>query len=63
MTTTETQTARLALSLAACGLKADAVAAQFLALHPDVDLPQGIEALLPDRAAAILSQAGEAAGR
>jgi hypothetical protein len=63
MTTTETQLARLALSLAACGLKADAVAAQFLALHPDVDLPQGIEALLPDRAAAILAQAGEAAGR
>lgn len=63
MTTTETQLARLALSLAACGLKSDAVAAQFLALHPDVDLPQGIEALLPDRAAAILSQAAAEADR
>ena len=60
LTTTESQLSRLALSLAACGLKADAVAAQFLALHPDITLPEGLDALRPDRAAAILSLANPA---
>ena len=59
LTTSESQAARLALALTACGLKADAVAAQFLALHPAIGLPAGMAALRPDRAAAILADAGE----
>lgn len=59
MITTESQAARLALSLVASGLKADAVAAQFLALHPDFDLPEELEHLRPDQAAAMLSQAAD----
>lgn len=60
MTTSESQVPRLALALAACGLKADAIAVQFLALHPETSLPAGIAALRPDRAAAILAESGEA---
>lgn len=61
--TAESQAARLALSLSACGLKADVVAAQFVTLHPDLNLPDGMHALRPDRAAAILSFAGGDADR
>lgn len=63
MTTTESQPARLALSLSACGLKADAVASQFVALHPDISLPEEFGALRPDQAAALLAQAADDAGR
>lgn len=55
MATSETQLSRFALSLSASGLKADAIAAQFMALHPDVSLPEGLAALQPDNAAAILA--------
>ena len=51
------QLPRLALALLACGLKPAAVEAQFLALHPDVTLPEGFESLRPDRAAALLAGA------
>lgn len=63
LTTSESQAARLALALAACGLKPDAVAAQFLALHPEVSLPEGFGGLRPDRAAAILSLSAGGHGR
>ncbi|WP_225206837.1 hypothetical protein [Novosphingobium huizhouense] len=57
MATTETQFSRLALALGACGVGAEAVTAQFMALHPDIGLPEGLGALHPDRAAAILAEA------
>ncbi|MDE2562489.1 MAG: hypothetical protein KGL48_09620 [Sphingomonadales bacterium] len=56
MATTDSQLPRLVLQLAACGLKPDAVAAQFAVLHPDIQLPDGIEALHADLAAALLEQ-------
>lgn len=52
---TDTQLPRLALLLAASGLKGGAIARQFLALHPEVELPEGLDALRPDRAAALLA--------
>ena len=55
LSTNEAQMARLALSLAAAGLKQAAIEEQFLALHPDVSLPEGFEALDPDHAAAVLA--------
>lgn len=55
MATTEVQLPRLALSLSACGLRAEAIAAQFLAIHPEVTLPEGLATLRPDSAAAILT--------
>ncbi|WP_225007748.1 MULTISPECIES: hypothetical protein [Novosphingobium] len=57
MATTERQLARLALTLAACGLRPEAIAAQFMALHPDVALPEGLALLKADAAAAILADA------
>ncbi len=63
LATAESQLARLALGLCAAGLKPQAVEAEFLALHPDVELPQGFDRLSADRAAAILAAAGHAAGR
>jgi hypothetical protein len=53
----ERQYARLALALRAAGLKLPAVAAQFLYLHPEVELPEGFDGLSADRAAALLSSA------
>lgn len=61
MATTESQMPRLVLQLAASGLKADAVGAQFATLHPDIQLPEGIEALHADLAAAMLEQSASAA--
>jgi len=58
----ESQTARLALALRASGLDQAAVEEQFLALHPDVALPEGFDQLGPDRAAALLAAAGPLAG-
>ncbi|MEO7384156.1 MAG: hypothetical protein ABIU18_04395 [Novosphingobium sp.] len=55
LSTNEGQLARLALSLAAAGLKQVAIEEQFLALHPDVSLPEGFETLDPDHAAAVLA--------
>jgi hypothetical protein len=51
----ERQYARLALSLCAAGLKQQAMAEQFLYLHPDVALPEGFETLRADRAGALLA--------
>ncbi|PEQ13398.1 hypothetical protein B2G71_08190 [Novosphingobium sp. PC22D] len=51
----ETQVARLALGLRAAGLRPASVEEQFLALHPEIALPEGFERLGPDRAAAILA--------
>ena len=53
----ESQMARLALALRAAGLKQAAVEEQFLALHPDIALPDGFDRLVPDRAAALLNTA------
>jgi len=59
LATNEGQLARLALALRAAGLKPAAVEEQFMALHPDVTLPHGLDRLGTDRAAALL--AGSAA--
>ena len=58
LATNEGQLARLALSLRAAGLKPAGVEEQFLALHPEVSLPEGFETLGPDRAAALLALSG-----
>jgi len=62
MSVNESQLARLSLSLRASGLKQPAVEEQFLALHPDIALPDGFEQLTPDQAAALLAAAGPHAG-
>lgn len=49
------QLARLALTLRACGLKQAPIEEQFLALHPDITLPDGFERISPDQAAAMLA--------
>lgn len=59
--THESQMARLALALRASGLKEAAVEQEFLALHPDVVLPEGFGSLGVDRAAALLASANGAA--
>ncbi len=59
----ESQLARLALSLRAAGLKQAAVEEQFLALHPDVALPEGFDQLGSDRAAALLANPFQHTGR
>lgn len=56
--TTESQFARLALLLSASGVKAEGIARQFHALHPDILLPDGLHALRADRAAALLASTG-----
>lgn len=55
LATSERLLVRLALSLSAAGLKPEAVAEQFLYLHPEISLPEGFEYLSSDRAAALLS--------
>ncbi|MCW1403336.1 hypothetical protein OKA06_13790 [Novosphingobium sp. MW5] len=55
LTTNEGQVARLALTLSSSGLKPGAVEQQFVALHPEISLPEGFDTLGPDRAAAILA--------
>ncbi len=56
--TNESQVARLALALRAAGLKPKTIEEQFLALHPEVALPEGFDGLGADRAAAILAVSG-----
>jgi hypothetical protein len=56
--TSETQRTRLILALAAAGLKPTAIEEQLLAIDPDAALPEGIERLSVDRAAALLAGAG-----
>lgn len=58
----ESQLARLALSLRAAGLKQEQVEEQFLAIHPDIPVPVGFEQIGPDRAAALLSMAAGTSG-
>ncbi|PKB25540.1 hypothetical protein B0I00_0742 [Novosphingobium kunmingense] len=62
MTTSEGQYARLYLSLRAAGLKPHVVEEQFMALFPDVTLPDDFDQLGADRAAALLAGAGHYAG-
>jgi len=61
-TTGESQAARFALALSSAGLKHPAVEAEFLALHPDLTLPEGFDSLGADRAAALLAAAGMGSG-
>jgi len=49
------QFARLALALRAAGLSRQEVERQFLFLHPDLSLPEGLDALGADRAASLLA--------
>lgn len=55
MCTTESQMARLALALSAAGLAREGVVSVFNALHPDIALPEGLELLHADHAAALLA--------
>jgi hypothetical protein len=57
MATTESQQPRLALALCASGLGPAEIAAQVQAFHPEAVLPDGIEGLRADGAAAILAAA------
>jgi hypothetical protein len=56
LATNEGQLARFALALRAAGLRTPVVAEQFVALHPESDLPEGFDALGADRAAAMLAR-------
>ncbi len=56
LATNEGQVVRLALALRASGLKPELVEEQFLSLHPNVALPEGLDQIGPDRAAALLAQ-------
>lgn len=56
--TSEDQAARLVIILRSAGLKPQAVAEQFLALHPDRPLPPGFDCLGVDRASALLAVSG-----
>ncbi len=62
LSTNETQLARLALALRAAGVKVPGIEEQFLALHPEVALPEGFDRLGPDRAAAMLARSAVRAG-
>lgn len=55
------QNARLALALRSAGLKNDAIEEQLLFFTPDCVLPDGFEALLSDRAAALLTNSNPVA--
>jgi hypothetical protein len=56
LATNEGQLARFALAMRAAGLRTPAIAEQFVALHPSVDLPEGFEELGADHAAAMLAR-------
>jgi hypothetical protein len=55
---TDRQSARLALSLRAVGLKAQEIEEQFLYLHPEASLPANLDSLSADRASALLAVSG-----
>lgn len=55
LATTEPQSARLALTLRAAGLKPEDVKEQMLAFLPDISLPSDFESLRPDQASALLA--------
>jgi len=62
LATNESQVARLALALRAAGLKSDGIAEQFMAIHPDVTLPDRFDSLASDHAAALLAGSASFAG-
>lgn len=57
LSTNDRQLARLALSLRAAGLKREQIEAQFVYLHSEAALPDGLDALRPNAAAALLALA------
>jgi hypothetical protein len=57
LATVPSQAPRLALALLACGVSPEAVERQLIALHPGLAIPDGIDALPPERAAALLAGA------
>lgn len=59
----EGQLARLALALRAAGVRPEAIEEQFLAIHPDISLPEHFETLGADRAAALLARSFVGPGR
>jgi hypothetical protein len=58
LSTSDSQTARLTLTLRVAGLKPQTVEEQFIALHPQSAIPDGVDRLGADRAAAILAMSG-----
>lgn len=62
LATNEGQLARFALAMRAAGLRTPAIAEQFVALHPAIDLPEGFDALGADHAAAMLSRSAAQPG-
>ena len=56
LATNESQVARLAVALRACGLRPEAIEDQFGSLHPEVTLPPNFEQLDADHAAALLAR-------
>ncbi|MET0179761.1 MAG: hypothetical protein ABW194_04685 [Novosphingobium sp.] len=58
LTTNESQVTRLALALVASGVDPASVERQVELLHVDAELPAGLLALRPDRAAALLAATG-----
>lgn len=62
LSTNEGQIGRLALTLRAAGLRTAEIEEQFLALHPEVTLPDDFDSLAADRAAAILAISGRCLG-
>jgi hypothetical protein len=58
ISTNEGQSTRLLLSLRSAGLTANAAAAQLAILHPEIRIPEGMDSLHGDRAAALLSDSG-----
>lgn len=57
----ERQVVRLALGLRSGGLKPEEVSRQFVVIHRDLVVPEGVEAIAPEEAVALLK--GAAAGR
>lgn len=55
LTTAESQTTRLALTLRAAGLEHSAIAEQFSLIHPEVDPLTDLDQISPDRALAVLA--------
>ncbi|MGV3512001.1 MAG: hypothetical protein ACO1OX_08370 [Novosphingobium sp.] len=55
MCTTESQMARLVLGLSASGSGRNGLVSTFSTLHPDVALPDGLDAIAPDTAAALIA--------
>lgn len=58
LSTSDGQIARLTLALRAAGLKSQTVEEQFIALHPQAAIPDGIDRLGIERAASILAMSG-----